>query len=357
MRQSGNRLVRGTLGIVLLLLTTGMVPTAGAWGALANHAPVLKSPQVSPYNCCDRAQYRFSVLYQDADCDLPRTIQVTVDGQTYDLRPSSRSGRKFNMVYVSPKISFEPGPHKYYFTCEDAQGMTDRSPRYGEWTGPYVSDRKCRKHFNSWPELAEGHIVQGEDGDIETYFTFSVKFSDYDSTPPQFVEVVIDGLRHAMKLHKGNPWNGQYIYNVYLDTPPHGFWFRARDAKGAEITFPEKDFVSGPAVYDLPNANPELTDMKVDPLIGGTRDAYTFKVRYHDLDRDPPAVIQVYINGFPHNMKLAGGKKYDGIYSYRTSFIPSYWHSYSFRAEDGRGGEVIEPFQGTSAGPVVVDQQ
>ena len=56
MRQSGNRLVRGTLGIVLLLLTTGMVPTAGAWGALANHAPVLKSPQVSPYNCCDRAQ-------------------------------------------------------------------------------------------------------------------------------------------------------------------------------------------------------------------------------------------------------------------------------------------------------------
>jgi len=357
MSQSDRRKVRGSLGIVLLLLTAGMVLATGAYGAGANHAPVLKSPQATPYNACDKAHYRLSVRYQDADCDLPAVIQVTVDGQTYDLKPGSRGGKKYDMVYVSPKVTFGPGAHKYYFTCEDARGMADRSPRYGEWTGPYVADGKCRKRYNSWPELNEGHIVQGEDGDIETYFTFSVKFSDYDSTPPQFVEVVIDGLSHPMKLHKGNAWNGQYIYNAYLDTPPHGFWFRARDAKGAEVAFPEKDFKYGPTVYDLPNANPELTDLKVDPIIGGMRDGYDYQVRYLDIDRDPPAIIQVYIDGFPHNMRLVSGKKYDGIYSYKTKLVPSYYHGYSYRAEDGRGGEATEPFQGTIHGPVVADQQ
>jgi hypothetical protein len=345
----------GSLGIVLLLLIAGIVLASGVFAAMPNHPPLLKSPLVNPYNSTDKSHYRFSVLYSDPDGDLPKTIQVVADGKTYDLKATG--GKRYNTSYVSPVIAFEPGAHKYSFACEDARGLECRSPRYGEWTGPYVAPHLLAKRYNSWPELAEGKIVQGEDGDIETYFTYTVNFSDYDSTPPQAVVVVIDGLEHPMKLLKGTAWNGRYIYNAYMDTAPHAFWFRARDARGAEVTLPEKDFTYGPTVYDLPNANPELTDMSVSPEIGPTSEPYAFSARYHDIDKDPPAIIQVYVDGFPHNMKLASGRKYDGVYRYKTSMHPSNYHTYSFRAEDGRGGEVTQPFQGTIHGPVVADQR
>jgi hypothetical protein len=355
MRKSDTRPDCGSLGIVLLLLIVGIVLVSGAFGALPNHPPLLRSPTISPYNSTDKTQYQLSVVYADPDGDLPRTIQVVVDG--YALALTATKGERYNTTYTSPALVFEPGTHGYYFICEDARGLECRSPRYGEWTGPYVAPHLLAQRYNSWPELRDGRVVQGEDGDIETYFTFAVNFSDYDSTPPQLVAVVVDGLERPMKLLKGTPWNGQYICNTYMDTAPHGFWFRARDAKGAEVTFPETGFIYGPAVYDLPNANPELTDLTVDPEIGGLRDAYTFNVRYRDIDRDPPAIIQVYIDGYPHNMRLANGARYDGFYVYRTALSPSDYHTYSFRAEDGRGGEVAEPFQGTVHGPVVVNQQ
>lgn len=355
MRKSDTGPDRGSLGIVLLLLVAGVVLASGAFTAMPNHPPLLKSPLVNPYNCTDKCHYRFSVIYADPDGDLPKTIQVVADGKTYDLKATG--GKRYNTSYVSPVISFEPGAHKYYFACTDAQGLENRSPRYGEWTGPYVGPAKVAKRYNSWPELGEGKVVQGEDGDIETYFTYTVNFSDYDSTPPQAVVVVIDGLEHPMRLLKGTAWNGRYIYNTYMDTAPHAFWFRARDARGAEVTLPEKDFAYGPTVYDLPNANPELTDMSVSPEIGGTSEPYKFSVKYHDIDRDPPAIIQVYVDGFPHNMRLASGKPYDGVYCYRASMHPSNYHTYSFRTEDGQGGEITQPFQGTIHGPVVTDQQ
>lgn len=353
MKRNDGRGSGRSLGIVLLAIV-GVVMASGALAAEPNRPPILTCPQVAPYNCSDRAHYRFSVRYYDPDCDLPKSVQVMVDGKLFTLQ--AKRGKGYNTVYVSEPIAFEPGPHKYYFAAEDAQGLSCRSPRYGEWTGPYVAPDKCGKFYNSYPELSDGRVVQGEEGDIETYFTFSVHFSDYDSTPARWVKVFIDGLPHLMKLHKGMPQNGSYVYNTYLDTPPHGYYFVAQDARGAQVTSPEQGFQLGPTVYDLGNMNPELLEWSAEPRIGGAREAYTYEVYYHDLDRDPPTVIQVFIDGYPHRLKLVSGKPYDGIYSYTTNLVVSDFHGYSFRAEDGRGGETMEPMTGTIHGPVVVNQ-
>lgn len=341
-----------SLALLLGILVILVVPTL-LMGAEPNRPPVLSSPQVVPYNLNERGQYRFSVNYSSPDHSLPSVIQVYMDGKPVTLTSRSKTG--YEAKYTSAPMKLETGHHKYCFDCKDGRGLSCRSPRYGEWDGPYVA-RSWRRSYNSYPELTDGHVVQGEMGDIETYFTFSVHYSDYDSTPAKEIKVIIDGLPYSMKLLKGKRQNGAYVYNTYLDVPPHGYYFVAEDPQGAQVTYPAQGFLPGPAVCDIPNSSPELTDPKAEPLIGGLDQAYTWSVRYHDADRDPPAIIQAYVNGFPHNMTYWRGATYDGVYIYTSKLPPSDFHNYYFRAEDGRGGEAIEPLQAPIHGPVVVNQ-
>lgn len=352
MNESDRQNNRFSLGVRLLVL--GVIVSGSVVAGIPNHAPVLKSPKVVRYNAHDRLSYRFSVCYSDVDRDLPATIQVFVDGRPFDLtcRKSAANG-----IYSSGRIALEPGVHKYYFVATDAQGSTTRSPRYGEWTGPYIASRRVSKTYNSDPQLSDGYVVQGDEGDIETKFTYSVHFRDADSVPPKSVDVIIDGFSHKMKLFKGRAWNGQYIFNTSLDTPPHGYYFRATDARGTQTTYPAEGFLYGPTVYDIPNTDPEITDIDVKPIIGAESDMFVYSVRYHDIDRDPPAVIRVIIDGQPHDMKFSHGKPYDGIYTYRTKLVSSYFHNYAVRAEDGRGGETMLPAYGTLHGPVVPNER
>jgi hypothetical protein len=344
----------GTLGFILLVLTVGVLAVPAAWAVDPDRPPVLSCPRVVPYNQNDLTFYRFTVRYTSPDHSLPSVIQVLIDGQPTALTTKSKKAG-YDAVYESAKLRLENGHHKYAFVCEDGRGLKNRSPRYGEWDGPYVA-RSWRKTYNTYPVLSDGHLVQGEVGDIETYFTFMVSFSDYDSTPPREVKVVIDGHPKLMQFHKGSPVNGTYIYNCYLDTPPHAYYFSAVDAGGAVVTYPTEGFLSGPAISDIPNTNPELSEGRVDPIIGDYCEPYTFQVRYWDAEKDPPAIIQVYIDGFPHNMKLWQGKRHDGVYRCKTKLVVSAMHTFYFRAEDGRGGEATEPVQGIVHGPVVVNQ-
>jgi hypothetical protein len=338
--------------MLLVLITAGLLGGV-ICAAEPPHPPILSSQQVTPYNLNDRARFQFQVHYTSPDHNPPKTIQVVVDGQEITLRTTSH--RRYDAIYTSRPAKFEVGMHKYYFTCEDTKGMTDRSPRYGEWTGPYVA-RSWQKFYNNYPELADGQVVQGEVGDEETPFTYSVHYSDYDSTPAKEVSVVIDGLTHPMQLVRGKLRNGFFSYNTYLDTGAHGYYFVAEDRDGAQVTYPPEGFLHGPSVGEVPLSNPELTDATVDPLIDVASRVFAFRVRYLDEDRDPPLIMQVYVDGVPHNMTLWQGKEYDGVYVYQTKLPESKFHTYYYRAEDGRGGEVSVPMMGVIHGPVVVNQ-
>jgi len=335
------------------MMVIGLLAPRAILGAEPNRPPVFNSPQVTPYNKNDRSLYVFSIRYTSPDHIPPQSIQVFVDGQAMSLTAKGKTD--YDAVYSSSPVAMDVGHHKYYFACDDGRGFTNRSPRYGEWDGPYVG-RSWRSMFNTYPVLNDGHLVQGDAGDVGSYFTFMVNYSDYDSTPPKSVNVVIDGRPHAMKLHKGVPENATYIYNAYFDTMPHAFYFTADDPGGAHVTYPTEGFLRGPSISDVPNTNPELTDPEVAPLIGAMDEGYTFSVRYWDAERDPPAIIQVYVNDFPHNMKLWRGTRYDGVYRFTMKLPPSGFHHYYFRAEDGRGGETADPMQGYIHGPIVTTQ-
>jgi len=352
MKSDGFR--RVSLGTVLLVLVAGTLISSGLFGADPARSPCLTAPQALPYNSNEKVFYRFSVRYFSADHSLPKVIQVFVDDKAYTLTTKSKAG--YDAVYMSDKMQLEAGAHRYYFYVEDGRGLDVRSPRYGEWSGPYVG-RSWRKCYNSWPVLSDGHLVQGDVGDEQSYFTYSVHFGDADSNAPRYVRVMIDGLPHDMKLLKGTPARGTYTYSTYLDTAPHAYYFTARDHCGACVSFPEKGFIRGPQVGEIPNSNPELYDGKCEPSIGGLCDKFLYRVRYLDAEMDPPSVIQVYVNGFPHNMKLYNGKPYDGVYIYQATTTLGNFNKFYYRAEDGRGGEAMEPVTGYSHGPVVVNQK
>jgi hypothetical protein len=67
-------------------------------------------------------------------------------------------------------------------------------------------------------------------GDTKTEFTFSVHYYDEDGDAPVFIEMVIDGDDHELKLKPGeNPSNGTYEYKITLSEGSHNYYFIAFD--------------------------------------------------------------------------------------------------------------------------------
>ncbi|MHA1325060.1 MAG: hypothetical protein ACTSRL_19900, partial [Candidatus Helarchaeota archaeon] len=88
----------------------------------------------------------------------------------------------------------------------------------------------------------------------------------------------------------------------------------------------------------LPNDHrPTLTSGLVTPLTGNPSTNFTFTVTYSDQDNNPPAYINVVINGtsYPMVKQTPSDKNYvDGaIYQYRTTLGPG-TYSYSFECSD-----------------------
>ena len=96
---------------------------------------------------------------------------------------------------------------------------------------------------NNAPELLNGSITPSE-GDINTEFTFSVRYYDVDRQAPLFIQVIIDNILYYMKLQPGeNAFNGTYEYSFTLSEGTHYYYFTASDGletvKTNNFTTPE----------------------------------------------------------------------------------------------------------------------
>jgi len=100
------------------------------------------------------------------------------------------------------------------------------------------------------------------------------------------------------------------------------------------------------------NHRPCLCGPKITPLQGTGRTVYIAQVRYSDPDNDPPAKVEVYIDGIAYPMKLVKGKAASGIYQARLT-LPSGEHNYYFYTEDIRGLPERFPRSGAKPGPYV----
>lgn len=100
------------------------------------------------------------------------------------------------------------------------------------------------------------------------------------------------------------------------------------------------------------NHRPCLCRAEIVPLQGSARNVYLARVRYSDPDDDPPAKVEIYIDGIAYPMRLIKGKAGSGIYQARLT-LSSGEHNYYFYAEDIRGLSERYPRQGVKPGPYV----
>lgn len=100
------------------------------------------------------------------------------------------------------------------------------------------------------------------------------------------------------------------------------------------------------------NHGPCLCRPKITPMQGGARNVYVAQVRYSDPDNDPPAKVEVYVDGIAYPMRLVKGKPAAGIYQARLTLTPGE-HTHYFYTEDVRGGSERFPRVGAKPGPFV----
>ena len=340
----------GRYAAVLAVLTV-VVLSAPLFAAEANRKPCLCQPAIQPIDGLVRTTYVATVKYSDPDGDPPAAVSVYIDGTAYPMRLAS--GRSENGIYQA-RLTLSPGEHAYHFYAEDARGLSERFPRYGDKYGPFVGEKKP---YNILPILTDGGVYfeRGTEQDIST---FTVHYKDRDKyregcRPPQSVKVILDGIAHDMQLHKGSADDGIYLYEAILPAGPHAYYFVAKDDKGDCVAHPRHGFLRGPEVTKVPNSAPTLHCKLVTPPAGSHLTKYSYTIEYRDKDFDPPSVALVYVDDIPHPMKLAASKPYYGIYVYRTNHHLSYDHMYYYYFEDGRGGTCRLPARGAFHGPVV----
>lgn len=318
-----------------------------SFAAEENHKPCLYQARIRPMDGVTRTAFVATVRYADPDGDVPAKVEVSVDNIAYPMKLVK--GRAEDGIYRA-RLTLPPGEHSYYFYTEDARGLSERYPRYGAKYGPFVGKRKP---YNRQAILTNGgvHFEYGTDRSI---YTWTVLYRDRDECrPPRAVRVVVDGIIHKMKLHKGTPNNGIYLYQAILPAGPHAYYFVATDGDGDCITHPRHGFLRGPEVAEELNTPPRLADNRIIPPAGSHRTKYAYTVHYRDEDFDAPSIALVYVDDIPHAMKLTASKPYAGLYIYRTHLHVGYNHDYYFYFEDGRGGVCRYPERGGFHGPVV----
>jgi len=329
--------------VILLVLSFASLSPA----AQGNHKPCLCEAMMTPQEGTARTVYVASVMYRDQDDDAPAKVEVYVDNNAYPMRLVG--GRSSDGTYRA-RLTLPPGEHAYYFYAQDARGADERWPRYGAKPGPFVGQRKPYNRMS----ILTGGGVYFDYGTDRAVYTFKVHYADKDDVSrPRKVRVAVDGIWHDMKLHKGSPKDGDYLYQAMLPSGPHAYYFAAVDEKGDCVTLPQHGFLRGPQVEAPPNKSPVLLDERVTPSTGSTQTTFGYSVNYRDEDLDPAAVAIVYVDGVPHRMSLSAGKSYDGLYCYSARTYADPFHDYYFYFEDGRGGTSRVPARGVMHGPVV----
>jgi hypothetical protein len=312
-----------------------------------NAKPCLCHPKLSPTKGTARTVFAATVTYHDPDGDAPAKVEVYIDNTAYPMKRVG--GRPANGTYRA-RLTLPPGEHSYYFYAEDARGESERFPRYGTYTGPFVGPKGP---MNRLPLLTEGG-VRDNYGSDRSIFTYTVHYRDRDvCKPPRAVKVFIDGISHDMRLHSGTRINGTYLYQTMLPAGPHAYYFMAMDGDGDCVSLPAKGFIRGPEVLAGLNSPPVLLEQRVEPPTGSMRNRYGFLVHYNDVDFDAPATALIYVDNIPHAMKRVKGNAANGLYSYVTGHFLSGMHTYYFYFEDGKGGSCRLPAIGSFHGPVV----
>ncbi len=222
---------------------------------------------------------------------------------------------------------------------------------------------------NHPPALTQQQLTPGS-GDTNTFFSYSVLFSDPDGDGPSYIRLLVDGSV------KGDlsPLAGQGtdhisgvrygITGLKLTEGSHRYGFTASDGS-LQVDLPVGGSFDGPQVVRA-NSPPVLNNGTVSPASGNPGDEYTFLVDYLDPDNDPPSSgVLISISGGPYtamsvDMSAPASKK-DGAFSNGERFLNKRTlaegtYLFSFNVSDGRANSSLGPLTGpvVSAEPTLV---
>ncbi|MFX1508094.1 MAG: hypothetical protein ACFFDC_18570, partial [Promethearchaeota archaeon] len=122
------------------------------------NAPNLENCRVGPDIGSLDSTFTYSVIYKDADGDLPEYVKIQIDDNSYEL-PLINDGNPTKGIEYSYSTKLVEGFHKFRFLTSDGMN-TVTSP---EFIGPAVSDQTLiRPDENTFFKISE--LIHGRLG-------------------------------------------------------------------------------------------------------------------------------------------------------------------------------------------------
>jgi len=296
-----------------------------------NRSPTLSLEQVNPNSGYTDTGFNFTITYTDLDDHAPEMITLNISGVgVYDLIELDPSDTTYTdgKEYYYNVSGFALGQYSFHFAANDT---------IGNWTESNILQFDV---INRVPTLSFGQ-VNPTVGDIDTWYNFTVTYTDLDNHPPDMTTLNITSIG-VYDLIELDPLDIDYTDGkaYYYNTSgfaigSYSFHFAANDTQGDWIETIIFNF-------DVIDRVPTLLFEQVDPSVGYTDTWFNFTVTYADLDNHAPDIITVNITGVgvyslfaldPLDMDYTDGKVY---YNNISGFAVGL-HTFHFAANDTFG--------------------
>ncbi|MFX0098443.1 MAG: FG-GAP-like repeat-containing protein [Candidatus Hodarchaeota archaeon] len=152
--------------------------------------PELSSPQVTPPTGNQSILYNFSVVYTDIDDNMPRYVNVEINGTSYPMEMVVGSDSNYTDGCVFHYLTYlDPGDYNYSFQCADRD--------FTNATATFTNLTITRSNLNG-PVLTNPSMTPGAGVVNVTLFNFTVEYFDADNNIPDSVNVSINSTNYTM---------------------------------------------------------------------------------------------------------------------------------------------------------------
>lgn len=250
--------------------------TLGWLAHVNDHAPQLTGGKVMPATGQQNTLLNFSVVYTDLDDNVPVSIIIVVDGVSYALDKVNTSDLNYKDGTTYQRLMYlQPGNRVYRFECADV-----------EYSNVSINYTVNITLTNVAPPMLQAASVSPARGDILTMFTFNVTYRDNDNNMPAWMNVIIDGIVHAMQKIDpldGNAMDGVlYQYSTTLPWGMHQYAFSCSDG----IFTNESLLQVGPEVTPFTGATNVVLVSPSNGMVGFTG-SHTFTWQSLDMGIGP----------------------------------------------------------------------
>ncbi len=270
------------------------------------------------------------------DADVPMGSNISVY-----IRSSQNSDMSLatNMFKLTDGTPFSDGVINQYI-----QYKVEMTSSVG---GVTPTLKKMSITVNRAPTLDGGGHTPASGGP-STLFTFSVVYTDLDSTVPSQSAVFIDNVPEVMtSTGSGSISTGKmYEYKTHLAIGAHSYYFQFNDSFGA-VRHPTGNLIV--IVKDAPT----LTLGSVNPSTGDSNTLFKFSVKYSDKDGLPASESNLTLDTLNtyHMATQDDGSAGYYLYTYAIKLAVGS-HHYSFDFSNGVNN-VLLPDTGSYNGPTV----